>query len=130
MRLRIAALTLVFGLGIVGIVSAEEAGNWFTRLLAPSAEKSQRGAPAKTFAQSDVPTMPPASFKRVKQAKADLERRQEVCFKLKDIALAAGDEEMLRKVEQLEQRAYDLYFAATNLRGESVGETSVKKGGR
>ena len=47
MRLRIAAcaFTLLIGLGIVGLVSAEESGNWFTRMLPWSSAKSE---PAKS----------------------------------------------------------------------------------
>ena len=130
MRRGTLILTLAFGLGVVGLVSADEGGNWFTRLFTTSAEKSEKPESIKPAAKSDVATMPPTSVKRGKQAEADLLRRQDVCMKLRDIANAKEDEDMLRKVEQLEQRAYELYVAAGKSRQGTLVESSVKKGDR
>jgi len=127
MRLRIVALTLMFGLGISGLVSAQESGNWFSRWFSSSAEKKDKIDSSKL----DEPKMPPsASASRARQAKADLERRQEVCLKLREIAESVGDDEMMRKAEQLEQRAFDLYLAATQFRSVPLAEAGVKKGSR
>jgi hypothetical protein len=132
MRARNVALTLALALGAVGIVSAEESGNWFTRLFTPSAEKKVNPDPAKVKeVQSEPAPMPPSASKiRAKQANADKERRDAVCLKLREIALAHGDEDMLRKVEQLENRVWDLYVAQNNVRTAPLAEASVKKGGR
>ena len=130
MRLRIAALTLVFGLTVAGMVCAEESGNWFTRLFTPSAEKADKDDAKKDDAKSDPAKMPPTSTfnQRARRANAELLRRQEVCLKLRAIANAKDDDDMLRKIEQLEQRAWDVYVASTNV-GPSV-ETKAKKGDR
>ena len=130
MRRGTMALTLVVGLGVVGIVSADESGNWFSRMFAFSGEKTDKKDLARLTAELDAPKMPPtAATSRAKRARADWERRLEACDRLRGIALAVGDEEMLQKVEQLEQRAWDVYAAAANIRNTpNVGE--VKKGDR
>src|SRR5262245_34786916 len=124
MRGRIAALSLALAFGIVGIVSAEESGNWFTRLFTPSAEKKVNIDPAKLKeAKGDAAIMPPTDRAiRLKRASADKERRDAVCLKLREIALAHGDEEMLRKVEQLERRIGDVYFATLEIRNPAMAE--------
>lgn len=133
MRLRITAcaLTLLVGLGIVGLVSAEESGNWFTRMLPWS---SGKGDPAKTPAvRNDMPPVQSSYAKRARRAKADLDRRQEVCIKLRDAAVTSGDDEMLQKIHLLEVRAFELYQAACNAPSETERvsvETNPKKGGR
>jgi hypothetical protein len=130
MRLRLAALTLVFGLTVAGVVGAEESGNWFTRMFTPTPEKTDKDEAKKSDTKSDASKMPPTiTFnQRAKRARADLDRRWEVCEKLRAIAVAKGDEEMERKVEQLHQRAWDVYVAATN--AGPVAETKLKKGDR
>ncbi len=132
MRARIVALTIALALGVVGIVSAEESGNWFTRLFTPSAEKKVDVDPAKVKEIKSEPTpMPPSATKiRARQASADKERRDAVCLKLREIALAHGDEVMLKKVEQLENRVWDLYVSSNNLRTAPLADASVKKGVR
>lgn len=127
MRARIQTLTLLLVLGSVGIVSADESGNWFTKLFAPSAEKKIE--PAKEL-KVDAPMPPSARAIRVKQATADKERRDAVCLKLRDLAIAHGDEEMIRKVEQLERRIGDIYFAQLEVRDVSLADANGKKGGR
>jgi hypothetical protein len=132
MRARIVALTLAVALGIVGIVSAEESGNWFTRLFTSSTDKKVNVDPAKAKdVKSETTNMPPrASAIRAKQANADKERRDAICIKLRDLAIAHGDEEMIRKVEQLEQRIGDVYFAAMQIRNTPLAGLDSKKEGR
>ena len=127
MRARVAVFTLAIGLGIVGLGSAEESGNWFTRMFTPTPAKKEA---EKSIAKSDMPPLATLPARRARQAKADLERRQDVCMKLRDLAWTHGDEETLRKVEQLEQRAFDLYQTATNFRSAPLPESIAKKGGR
>src|SRR5713226_6708411 len=112
MRLGTAALTLTVAMAFAGLASAEESGNWFTRLFT-RAEKTQTAG--KIDSKTDANKIPVSSSNnRIKQAKADLERRQEVCLKLREIAIANGDDDLQRKAEMLDQRAYDLYVAAKN----------------
>jgi len=132
MRLGGAALTLTLALGFAGLASAEESGNWFTRLFTATPEKTE---PAnKIDLKTDLTKIPVSSSNnRIKQAKADLERRQEVCLKLREIAIANGDDDLQRKAEMLDQRAYDLYVAAKNqarMLDLPVADPAPKKGGR
>src|SRR5688572_16790157 len=112
MRWRIAALTLALGLGLAGVVCADDSGNWLTRWFAPG-PKTEKLDAAKVDAER-LRLPPGAAAIRAKQAGADKERRDAVCLKLREIAIAAGDEDMVRKVEQLEQRVWDAYLANTN----------------
>lgn len=133
MRARIVALSLAAGLALVGFASADESGNWFTRLFTPApAEKKVTIDPAKAKdAKSEHTPMPPSARAiRLKQATADKERRDAVCLKLRDLAIAHGDEEMIRKVEQLERRVGDVYFATLEIQNPSLAEANGKKGGR
>lgn len=127
MRLGVAALTLAFGLGVVGMVSAQESGNWFTRMFTPAETKAD--LIKKADAKSSLPKAPSAAENRIQTAKADLERRQEICLKLRGIGIDSGDEELVRKAELLHQRAWDQYVATTNRVRESqrpLGEISAK----
>lgn len=124
MRLKAAALALVLGLGIVGLASAQESGNWFTRMFTPTPKTE----PAK---KSDVKTETPSapSLEKLNQAEADLDRRQAVCMKLREIGIESGDEDLVRKAEQLDQRALELYYAAKNRLRDStrpIAEVSAK----
>jgi hypothetical protein len=132
MRPGAAALTLTLALGFAGLASAEESGNWFTRLFTATPEKIE---PANKIDVKTDPIRIPVSSSnnRIKQAKADLERRQEVCLKLREIAIANGDDDLQRKAEMLDQRAYDLYVAAKNQARTldlPAADPAPKKGGR
>lgn len=133
MRSRMAAfaLTLMVGLGGVGLVSADDSGSWFTRIFnAPKAIGDKNESGKDSTPKGDLPPTQPSAAKRARQAKADLERRQDVCLKLREFALANGDEETLAKIDRLEQRAFDLYLAATNAKTATVTDVSAKKGDR
>ena len=125
MRLRNLALTVLFGLGICGFVSAEESGNWFTRLFNRPTEKSTpaKVEPAKIAPKSGLPD------DRIIQAQADLQRRQDVCLRLLEMADASGDEELRRNAEALDRRALEAYMAAvgpSQTRQQPVGEVNMK----
>jgi hypothetical protein len=133
MRARIVALSLALALVVVGIVSAEESGNWFTRLFtSPSPDKKVDvdSAKVKDGKGESTPMPPSARAIRIKQATADKERRDAVCIKLRDLAIAHGDDEMFRKVEQLERRVGDVYFATIEIQNPVLAESNGKKGGR
>jgi hypothetical protein len=138
MRLRIMALTIALGLGLAGSAAADDSGSWWPRWMSPWSGQGGKGEaidPAKMPPGKEESAKPPSlsDAGRKKRAKADLERRQEVLIKLREIAAAANDEEMLKTVEQLEHRAWDLYVAATNMRADPVrasAEPSMKKEGR
>lgn len=126
MRLGNVALTLVLGFGIVGLASAQESRSWFSRMFTP-ADKTD--AAKKIDAKADEPKAPSASTRRLEKAKADLDRRQEICLKVREVAIATGDEDLRRKAEQLDQRAWDLFLAIKNRVQASerpLGEMSAK----
>lgn len=116
MRLRTAVLTLGFGLGVVGLVSAEEpaSGGWFSRMVvnpfakAPAEPKAED---AKKMSAAPAPVV--STGNRLLKAQGDWQRRQEVCLRLREIAFANNDEDLARKADQLDQRAEDAYIAAT-----------------
>src|SRR5262245_44260269 len=73
--------------------------------------------PEKTFA--DVPARPPvvlgpldpAVLAAALRAEQDAwQRRMDVCLKLKQIALARGDEPLARQADELERQATALYY--------------------
>lgn len=107
-------LALGLGLGLTALARAEDddekpakTGNWFTRLFVrePAAKK-------KDTKKDETPA--PLSPALVRQ-KAHWEwlRRLEVCDKLKQIALETGDQDLARKAEALDQRAWDVYVQRT-----------------
>ena len=130
MRSKTAALTLALGfaLGTVGLVSADESGNWLTRMFVPGqAKTAAKKAEEKALTEETKKAASTAS--RLEKARADLERRQAVCLKGREIALATGDEQLLRQAEQLDARAWDLFVATKNRLVDSqrpLGEISAK----
>jgi hypothetical protein len=117
------ALALGLGVGAAALARADDdevkpakTGNWFTRLFARDRAKK---VDAKK-GDLDAPAPPSPALVRQK-ALAELMRRQEVCQKLKEIALQTGDTDLSRKAEALDQRAYDVYLLRT---GGSKGNLS------
>jgi hypothetical protein len=105
---------LALGLGLAALAKASEdddkpakTGNWFTRLFVrdPAAKK-------KDAAKDEAPA--PLSQAQVRQkAQWEWMRRQEVCDKLRQIALQTGDDDLRRKADALDQRAWDAYVQRT-----------------
>jgi hypothetical protein len=133
MRLGIAAFALAVGLGFVGLASAQEGGTFFPRVFSsPAAEKP---APTPKVEVKTEPEKPAAMSINVRalRAKADLDRRQEVCLRLREIGVATNDDDLVRKAEMLDQRAWDLYVASTGrarLSSRPSAETDATKGDR
>jgi hypothetical protein len=80
---------------------------------AQSTSTSKKAAPA-----SDVES---ASSRRTR-AEVILNRRNEVILKLREIAQRTGDDALLRKADELQERAWDLYLEKTPGPGGSVQE--------
>jgi hypothetical protein len=96
-----------------GQLPAAPNGGVFTRFFkrpatAARAEKEER----------TTPEVAPAA--RLAQAQADWLRRQEVCLKLRHISLETADDDLWRKADQLEQRAWDAFVQQT---GQSPNAT-------
>lgn len=92
-----------------GDAPVKSGGNWFTRLFhrqATASPGAEERAPASTT-KAD-----PNAAARVR-AEMELLRRQEVCDKLREIALQNGDDELRRKADQLDQRAWEAYLQKT-----------------
>ncbi len=109
-------LALGLALGLTTLVKADDedvkppkTGNWFTRLF------THDSAPKKKDAVKDevARPMPPSPIVMRKKAEGELLRRQEVCEKLRQIALETSDKELARKADDLEQRAWDIYVQRT-----------------
>jgi hypothetical protein len=133
MRLGIAALTLAAGLGFVGLAVAQEGGTFFPRVFSsPATEKPE---PAKKVEPKSEPEKAPSVSVNLRalKAKADLDRRWEICQRLREIGAATGDEDLVRKADMLDQRAWDLYAACTSQARPSprpAAEADAKKGDR
>lgn len=109
-------LALGCGLGLAVLARADDTdekpaktGNWMTRLFVrePVAKKKD----AKIEEPAAPAPMSPALLKQ--KAHWEWLRRLEVCDKLKQIALETGDQELARKAEALDQRAWDVYVQRT-----------------
>jgi hypothetical protein len=103
MRLRALAIAAVVSLAVCGLAAADESPSWFMRLFQKAPEKT-KDDPVKGPTKADLDL-------RIVQAQADLQRRQDVCDRLLEVAEATGDEALRRKAEQLNQRCVEAYTA-------------------
>jgi hypothetical protein len=82
-------------------------------------DKKPAPKPAKEAAKkADAPAPRPSaqeetavSIRRLEEAK--LHRRQDVCLRLREIARETNDDELERKAEELDQRAFEVYMERT-----------------
>ena len=110
-------VALSLGLGLAAIAQADEddvkppakTGNWLTRLFAKDSAAKKKETDAK---REDKPSAPSVALIRQK-AQSEWLRRQEVCDKLRQIALETGDQDLSRKADALDHRAWDLYVQQT-----------------
>jgi hypothetical protein len=110
-RYLVSLMTTFFILGMVGAAEAQALTNadldqpkpsWFQRLWPFHKKKTP---PPASVLKGPVES---AAARRARET-ADFLRRMAVCDKLKDIAFQTNDEELLRKAEQLDQRALAVY---------------------
>jgi len=102
-------LTVALGLCVAGATLAEEPGSdpgWWSRVFgrgssAPAIRKEEK--------REDQPASRVPSSGSRPTAQADYWRRLEVCDRLREIAFQTGDSDLMRKVDQLEQRVSDAY---------------------
>ncbi|HYT93699.1 MAG TPA: hypothetical protein VEL76_33580 [Gemmataceae bacterium] len=89
---------------------APSRGNWFTRLF-PFGRKAEEKKPPP---ETDSPPTVVESAARVKaREEAALNRRRDVILKLQAIAISTRDEQLLRKVDELDTLAWDTYLLRT-----------------
>ena len=87
-------------------------GNWFSRLWSsgdPPAPKKAATATKKSNAPSAVDV---AATRRTRET-INLDRRNEVILKLREIAQRTSDDTLLQKADALQERAWDLYMQRT-----------------
>jgi hypothetical protein len=92
---------------------APKSGNWFTNLFQRPAAPAKAAPAKKENTEVALEPLAPTAESRQRQARADWLRRQEICLKLREIALATNDDDLARKADQLDQRAYDAYVQQT-----------------
>jgi hypothetical protein len=110
------ALALGLGVGLGALARADEddakpakTGNWFTRLFSKGgAKKKDEGTQKK-----DEAVAPPSQALARQKAYCEWQRRTEVCYKLKQIAIETGDKDLDRKADALDQRAWEVYVQQT-----------------
>jgi hypothetical protein len=86
----------------------QQGGSWFTWLWS----SGDKPAP-KTAAAREKKTGPPVVAIRHTREEVILNRRNEVILKLREIAQRTGDDALLRKADELQERAWDLYLQKT-----------------
>jgi hypothetical protein len=119
-------LALGAGLGLASLTRADDdeakpppTGNWFTRLFTPPGAAKKKDDKTKKDAAAG-----PVSPALVRQkAFAEWQRRVEVCYKLKQIALETGDQDLDRKADALDRRAWEVYVQRT---GTGKGNPSLE----
>ncbi len=88
--------------------------SWLARLFQPKSPAPVKTKPSKTkdLIAPKVSALNAAASAQARE-KADWIRRIAVCDKLREIAIVANDEELRRKADQLDQRAWDVYVKHT-----------------
>ena len=102
MRSRVAVFSL-FATALVSTAAWADSPSWWSRLWG-------RGQPAPAQKESSGKAevkAPPVIPSREKEIWM---RRAEICQKLREIALSNNDDALLRKADQLDQRAWETYM--------------------
>jgi hypothetical protein len=117
---RIATLAFALGLGAAGLAHGDDPpakgpGPWYSRIFGGGTPAAKKAPDVK---KEDAKPLPPGAVSALKaQAHADYMRRLEVCDKLREIGFESSDDELRRKADQLEQRAFDAYVQQMNRLG-------------
>jgi hypothetical protein len=97
--------------------------SWFGRMLPFKKKEAPRPNPEISANKKPAPVAPSAAALQAKE-KADWLRRIAVCDKLKEIAELKNDDELRRKADQLDRRAWDMYLKRTA--SLPMGDTGVQ----
>lgn len=102
-------------------------GSWFTRMFTGSAkadtakdkdkDKDKKAEPAKVIETAEAARL---------REELILNRRNQVILKLREIAFRTQDDALLRKVEELDERANALYLRQTAHVPQSPGDAPAK----
>jgi hypothetical protein len=79
----------------------------------PEAKKPAPKEPAPKVEDTEPQKALQSAAARLEHEMAELKRRQDVCDKLRTIGIQTGDEALVRRAEQLDQRAWALYQQRT-----------------
>jgi hypothetical protein len=101
--------------------TGDKSGNWFTRTFSfggkPDTDKTAAADKKKT---EPAPVADSAAVKLAREAQ-NLKRRNQVCLKLREIAIQTRDQALMDQVDGLEQRVLDLYLQRTGELPDSDG---------
>jgi hypothetical protein len=101
--------------------AADKSGNWFTRMFSfGSKTDSDKAAAADKKKMEPAPVADSAAVKLAREAQ-NLKRRNQVCLKLREIAIQTRDQALMDEVDRLEQRVLDLYLQRTGDLPDSDG---------
>jgi hypothetical protein len=91
-------------------VASPPSGNWFTRMFG-STDKPD----AKKAAEKKTEPVSPVESAAARRAREDItwKRRMDAILKLRELAILGSDSVLLRKADELEERANDVYFQRT-----------------
>lgn len=126
---RAVGLALVVGLGLLSPAWAEDAAQksrspWWGRLFpwAKTAEgKAEKEGRSARSEKQPAPMVESSAVQRARELAA-WRRRVEVCDKLREIGLLNKDDNLVRKADQLDQRAWDTYIRRTAQLGDCAGD--------
>jgi hypothetical protein len=93
--------------------AADKSGNWFTRTFSfGSKTDTDKAAPADKKKSEPGPVADSAAVRLAREVQ-NLKRRNQVCLKLREIAIQTRDQALMDQVDGLEQRVLDLYLERT-----------------
>jgi hypothetical protein len=97
--------------------------NWFgsKEKEKPAASKGKKETKKDAVSPAEAPSPADESRARRNREEADLFRRLAVCDQLREVALRGDDQELLRRAEELSERAFALYAERTNARRPAGG---------
>lgn len=122
-----AHAALLVGLGAVWCVAQEpsqddssSSANWLNRLLHVGKKQAPPPAAKKTPEPQPAVAVESPAARRLREKKT-LDRRLEVCERLRDFAEKNNDESMQRIAAQLDERAFEIYKKNTGQNKVAAG---------
>jgi hypothetical protein len=125
-RFSVLTVTMLVALGTGALVRADDPDSdaapaktsWYARLWpwkskAPAPKAKQEASPQAEAAQKRLAAIHAASALKAR-AMTDWTRRVAVCDRLREIAILTNDDELRRKADQLDQRAFAMYQQSTD----------------
>jgi hypothetical protein len=89
----------------------QQNGNWFTRLWS-TGDKPAPKTSSSAAKKAEASVTESSSTRRMRE-EVILNRRNEVILKLREIAQRTGDDALMRKADDLQEKAWDLYLQRT-----------------